>query len=282
MKSIARIIFRTLCKLYPKENGKYTLLQKIYFPYLAPKTSTEIETTIIDNIKMKLNITEYIQAYLYNFGSYELPTINYIKKNIKPNMTILDIGGNVGLMTLVFANQLKKTGKVFTFEPEPNNFSKLQHNIKLNEFSNIVLNQVAVSDSNSVLKFFLSTGNNFGVHSLIYNEDLDQNFIEVPTVKIDDFVLKNNISKVDMIKIDVEGAELDVINGMRDLLKRDKPILILEVVSKYLKSRGLSSSEFKRTMNAEFGYTPYTPNVNGELLKESFENENIGDNVIFI
>lgn len=282
MRTLGRHIFRILCKLYPYENGKYSLLQKVYFPYLAPRNSFEITTKIKDNILMKLDLTEYIQAYLYNFGSYELPTINYIKKTIKPNMNILDIGGNVGLMTLVFANQLNNTGKVYTFEPEPSNFKKLTDNVALNKFTNVLLNQLAVSDRSLNLKFYLSTGNNSGVHSLIYNASLNSDYIEVPAIKMDEYVIEHNIGKVDLIKIDVEGAELDVLNGMQSLLKKDKPIIIMEVVSEYLKSRNSSAIQFKQMMKSQYGYEAYLPTINGDLTRDNEQHENIGDNVIFI
>ena len=281
MKSILRKIFRFFCSIYPFENGKYYFLQNYYFKYFAPSSKTEIISKIKFGIKMKLDISEYIQAHLYNYGSYELPTMNFIQMNMTEGMNVLDIGGNVGLMTLTFANFAGKSGKVFTFEPEPRNFAKLTENIKLNNFTNTTINQVAVSSKEEKLKLYLSNNNNSGVHSLIYNDDLKKEFVEVDTVTIDKFLERNHISKLDMVKIDVEGSELDVLEGIENTLLKFKPVLIMEVVSQYLKSRGSSSVEFKRLMNSKFGYKAFLVNNDGSLRLDSPDNENGSDNIIF-
>lgn len=282
MKSLLRTLLRGLCHLYPFEHGKYSILDRVYFRHLAPKENTKVITSIHSGIKMNLDLNEFIQSHLYLFGSYELPTIKFIKNTVKPNMTILDIGGNVGLMTLLFSKFLGNTGQVHTFEPEPRNFADLLENININQFKNITLNQLAVSDKDAKLKFYLSNSINAGTHSLVYNNDLSKEFLEVTAIKADDYIRQNNIAKVDLIKIDVEGAELDVINGMDELLSRDTPILIVELISKHFKARGLSSVLFKKMMYDKYKYLPHLINNDGSLTQDKWDNENNGDNIIFM
>ncbi len=282
MKSMFRKIFKMILHFYPMEYGKYSILEKIYFPYLAPKQPKDVISSIRGNIKMNLNITEYIQSTLYLFRHYELPLMKFIEKNVKEKQVVFDIGANVGFLTLTFSKQVKKNGKVFAFEPEPNNYKKLQENISLNNFKNISLNNFAVSSINDRLKLYLSDDNNFGTHSLVNERINSTNFVIVDTKKIDDFVFQNNIIKIDWIKIDVEGAELDVINGAKKVLSDLKPNLIIEVISENMKKRGLSSILFKKMMLDEFGYFPFLIDNSGNIKDDLLNNENISDNIVFI
>ncbi|NLO19752.1 MAG: FkbM family methyltransferase [Ignavibacteria bacterium] len=282
MKSLFRKILKLLLQFYPVEYGKYTILEKIYFPFLAPSQPKNVISSIRAGIKMNLDIREYIQSTLYLFGHYELPLMKYIEKNVKESQVVFDIGANVGFLTLTFSKQAKKNGKVYAFEPEPKNFKKLQENVLLNNFQNISLNNFAISSINDKLKLYLSDDNNFGTHSLVNERNNSENYVNVDTVKLDDFVFQNNIKKIDWMKIDVEGAELDVVNGAKKTLIDLKPNLIIEVISENMKKRGLSSVLFKKMMLDEFAYFPFLINNSGKLLEDSADNENNSENLVFI
>ncbi len=282
MKSMFRKIFKMFLHFYPIEYGKYSILERIYFPYLAPQQPKDVISSIRGNIKMNLNISEYIQSTLYLFGHYELPLMKFIEKNVKEKQVVFDIGANVGFLTLTFSKQVKKNGKVFAFEPEPKNFKKLQENILLNDFENISLNNFAISSINDKLKLYLSDDNNFGTHSLVNERINSTNYVTVETKKLDNFVFQNNINKIDWIKIDVEGAEIDVINGAKKVMTEMKPNLIIEVISENMKKRGLSSILFKKMMLDEFGYFPFLIDNSGNIKDDLLNNENISDNIVFI
>jgi len=283
MSKLLRETARFFFHLYPSERGKYKIIEDIYFKYLAPKDRIRKRCRIFHNIKMDLELSEYVQANLYFYGSYEKPTLKFICKLLKYGDTTIDVGANVGLMSLVFAKCIGKSGKVFSFEPEPNNNASLLNNINLNSFSNISVSNSALSNKKDVLKFYLSNDNNSGTHSLYYNaEKLSKDFIEVQALPFDEFIVGKDISEIKLIKIDVEGAELDVIDGMKMTLQSLKPVLILEVVEKYLNQRDSSSAEFKKYMLNSLNYEPYKIFNSGYLELEPLNDICIGDNIVFI
>ena len=97
------------------------------------------------------------------------------------------------------------------------------------------------------------------------------------TVKIN-----NNLKKIDWMKIDVEGAELDVVNGAKKTLLDLKPNLIIEVISENMKKRGFSSILFKKMMLDEFAYLAFLIDNSGKILEDSADNENNSENLVFI
>ncbi|OGU40308.1 MAG: hypothetical protein A2X61_10850 [Ignavibacteria bacterium GWB2_35_12] len=283
MKSFLRTILKLILRLYPIERGKYTILTKYYFPKLTPPKGTRKISRLRNKIKMDLDLNEFLQSYLYLFGSYELPTIRFIKKTLKKGDIVIDIGANVGYLSLTFAQIIGDLGKVYGFEPEKRNFEIFNENIKLNGFKNIHPYKLAVSDNNKIIKLYLSKNENQGIHStLLHTDTLSENFEEIEAIILDDFVIQNKIYKIDLVKIDVEGAEIDVVNGMKNILRDKKPVLILELVSELQKLKNMTTSDFKKMMHNEFNYSSYIINEKGFLNKVSIDIEHISDNVVFI
>ena len=96
---------------------------------------------------------------------YEPFETDFVQKEIKRGDVVLDIGANIGYYTLILAKCVGKEGKVFAFEPEPNNFSLLKKNIQINGYKNVVLVQKAVSNKNEKLMMYLNK-DNIGCHTI--------------------------------------------------------------------------------------------------------------------
>ena len=175
---------------------------------------------------------------------YERETTRQFRRLISPGMVVIDVGAHVGYYTLLAAKQVGPTGKVYAFEPEPVNHGLLLRNVELNGYDNVVVVKSAVSDDAGSTTLYL-TGLDNGRHS-VYQHNLPENgSVEVPTTKIDDFLELQGWPSVDLIKIDVEGAELDVLAGMERLLRESKGIrLILEFNPCLLQSAGVTPLEF--------------------------------------
>lgn len=125
-----------------------------------------------------------------------------------------DIGSNVGYFALCASEDAKK---VRAFEPEPNNYKILEQNANMNQFSNIEVHDIAVSDNTGTSKLFVDDSDGSGIHSLAEDDRLEDNQCEVSTETIDDLVDRYEVP--DFVKIDVEGAEQKVIEGASDSLK---------------------------------------------------------------
>jgi len=146
--------------------------------------------------------------------------ISFCKEKIQKNMTVLDIGANVGYYTVNFASIVGEKGQVFAFEPDPSNFSILKKNIRLNNFKNIILVNKAVSNSLSPTTLFQNSSNTGG-HSIIKTENSKKKIL-VDSTTLDEY-FKNFSHPIDLIKIDVEGAEYQVISGGLNFFKKLKP-----------------------------------------------------------
>jgi FkbM family methyltransferase len=152
----------------------------------------------------------------------------YLIRNLKKETTFFDIGANCGFYTLLAYHLMEGKGHVHAFEPTPQIVALLRKSVK--KFPNIIVNQVAVSDSRGQADFYLnkfSVGNTMDVHYVL-NSFLEFSKISVPTISIDEYCQINK-TYPDFIKIDVEGSEGKVIEGALDMIAVKHPIIAMEV-----------------------------------------------------
>lgn len=150
---------------------------------------------------------------------YELETTQFFKKMIVPGMTVVDVGANLGYFTRLAAKLVGQRGQVYSFEPDADNLVLLRKNTK--RFNNVRIIQSAVSDREGTATFYLS--DKMGMHSLLEKNGSGKT-ITVPSTTLDRLYEETDIH---FIKIDVEGAERSVFDGMQKLLAR-KPIVVFE------------------------------------------------------
>ena len=177
--------------------------------YLAPKGSYPSPDMIVDR--------------------YEKGTTELFRQLLKPGMIVVDVGANVGYFSLLSAELVGSSGKVYAFEPEPGNNGVLQKNIEINSLSNIQVEEMAVSDNSGVADLYLSELDS-GSHSLFGDAARGiRKAVQVTTTTLDAFLESEGWPNVDLVKIDVEGAELGVLNGMERLMERSPDLkLIIE------------------------------------------------------
>ncbi|MBU3925958.1 FkbM family methyltransferase, partial [Patescibacteria group bacterium] len=169
--------------------------------------------------------------------------IDLLKKILKPGMIFVDIGANIGYFSLVSAKLVGDQGQVYAFEPDPDNFNLLEKNIKANNYKNIIAVNKAVSNKSGKARLYLEP-DNLCAHSLVAKND--NKFVEVETVILDEF-LKDK--KIDVIKIDVEGFEPVVLEGMKNIIKNnDKISIITEFYPEAIKKAGYSPEKYKNDL----------------------------------
>ena len=151
---------------------------------------------------------------------YEQETTTILKETLCPGMNVLDVGAHVGSHALLAARLVGPLGKVFAFEPSPDNFALLQKNVALNGYQNIVTIAKAVSDKTGVAMLHLSPeGNDRNALQRLRSAPPGKS-VEVPTISLDDFLEEIGWPPIRLIKMDVEGAEPLVLKGMSRLLER--------------------------------------------------------------
>jgi FkbM family methyltransferase len=163
---------------------------------------------------------------LYEKGVHEPAETDFLAKVLRPGMTFVDIGANIGYYTILGAAAVGKEGRVIAFEPEPHNLEILKKNIALNRFGNVVIENKAISDRAGPAELFLSE-DNYGDHR-IYRGRAEKARPSVPieTVSLDEYVRQRGL-RVDVIKMDIQGAEFAALQGMRKTLAENEDIILV-------------------------------------------------------
>jgi methyltransferase, FkbM family len=173
----------------------------------------------IEGFEMYLRGVKDLFGYHLN-RYYEPEETALIKQLVKPDWVCMDIGANIGYFTILMARQCKH---VYAFEPEPSNFEMLKQNVALSDID-VTIYREAVGNKNGTMPLYLSDSNN-GMHRLYKskwcNERTDT---YVYCTQLDEY----KFSKINLIKMDIEGAEYGALIGMVELLIKDHPIIIME------------------------------------------------------
>ena len=187
------------------------------------------------DINYKLDISNVVDHLLY-FGISDSDYTSILPQ-IKAASVILDIGGNIGTTALYFASINQKC-RILSFEPHPDTFKRAKENLGLNNFKNVEVINIGLGERKEKLKLYEVNQYNPGMNRVLTGE---RNFPykEIFIEKLDDFLVEKGISRVDIMKIDVEGFELSVLKGGNKIIRLSKPILFIELDDDNLKENGV-------------------------------------------
>lgn len=174
--------------------------------------------------KMYLDIQrEGVSRALVFFGTREELETKVFKQALKAEMVMVDLGANVGYYTLMAASIVGARGRVHAIEPFPDNFNLLAKNVQANGFAHIVeLHQLAISDRSGTIELFIGKADN--LHSLLQSTN-SQSSLTVQTLTLDQFLADK--ASIDFLRMDIEGAECLVFDGMDRTLNQSIPPRIL-------------------------------------------------------
>lgn len=225
-KILIKIIdpFRKLVKrLFPN----IELFNIPLFGPLAEKTSNVLKLNYVENVHgHKMYLDEADSLKLSWGGSHEPFETQFFEENVKPGDVIVDIGANIGYYTLYFAKKVTDQGHIYAFEPDPINFGLLEKNIEINEYKNITAVNKAVSNKNEKIKLYICEENR-GDHRT-YDSQEGREFVEINATHLDAYFLDFK-KQINLIKMDIQGAEYKAIQGMANLLKRKQDVkLVIE------------------------------------------------------
>lgn len=244
-------------------------LRGFIFKYLKDwaesNPTSEVITYVTNNIRMKLSVRDWVQNNLFIYGYYEKNETDYWLKRTEKAKTIIDIGANVGYYSLIASKNIQQNkGTIYAFEPVSKNFARLNENILLNKIDCIICYKKAVSNENASIKINVGNDQNWGMSSINSHNHLSSESEIVQCETLDSFCKSVNISRVDLIKIDVEGAELNVLKGMQKIIEIYKPEIMIEVSDQHLNKQNVSSQDVFNFF-WERGYKSYQIIRNGKL-----------------
>ena len=220
----------------------------VYFHYLG---------SLAVNIDTKYKVERIMWT-----GIYEAPLVRWLEGLQTKGWTCFDVGANVGAITLVLGRLVGNEGKVYAFEPGLPNLSRLKHNFQLNPELMPRVHIVPVGVGETAGELWWSEEKANPGNALLSSTGTQRTYV----ISLDDFVKKQFISRVDFIKIDVEGMELDVMRGAAQLLRTSRPAIYFETLDRYLRAGGGAVfADFKRLLVGELGYGLFKLNSSGKL-----------------
>jgi len=191
-------------------------------------------------IKYKLNLSNVIDHYIF-FGYKDPAFVNFTNK-LSSDSVVFDIGANIGATSLPYAKKCA-TGMIYSYEPDKINFERLKENIELNSFKNIALNNLGLGDQEEEVKLFRVSKTNPGMNRILKTGEAGLDFTTIKINTLDNEVFeKYKLTRLDAIKIDVEGFEHNVLNGAGKTLDIFHPILFIEIIDSNLKENGSSAT----------------------------------------
>ena len=242
--NLIRLVFKL--SIFEKILVKYTIGKKFgsiitkippnHYQYSKP-TYRKVNR---NNINYNLDISDIVDWYIY-YGFIENSRQKLLRL-IKKGNTIFDIGANVGDVSMNASIRVDVEGKVFAFEPDEINFKRFQSNLLVNNFCNITIINKGMGNISG--EYFLSIidENNLGMNKIVpVANNIKGSYIDIIT--IDEYVKEKNIKNIDLIKIDVEGFEMNVLLGGKNSINRFKPKLFVELDNNNLKEQGFSAKE---------------------------------------
>lgn len=186
-------------------------------------------------------------------GNYEPATRLLVERLLPEGGAFIDVGAHVGLYTLLAAGRVGPRGRVFAFEPEADNYRLLRKNIELNGYANVMAVPLALRECSGKASLFVSRQGN-DRHSLFRNprSPLREHGEVVETATLDDFLAAVGWPEIDLIKMDIEGAEPFALAGMRLLLERSRRLnLIVEFSPEMLEAGRTPPCEFLASLAAQ-------------------------------
>ena len=192
------------------------------------------------NLRMRLPATwKGVEKLVFVFREHYERELNYLETILSPGKTFVDVGANLGMYTLVASRIVGPPGRVIAFEPSLQSFPTLKENISLNGFTNVLAVRVALCDKTG--EAFLYHGSDPGKNSLRSDPNAELKGETVATRSLDEVLDQAAVKTVDVIKMDVEGAEELVLLGANRVVSSQRPVILFEINPEASSRLGLSS-----------------------------------------
>jgi len=229
---------------------------------INPASLKPVRVQVESGINLLLDPGDKVAESILLAGSWQPEVWGALANGLSEGSVMLDVGAHIGWDTLKASVKVGPTGKVISFEPNPRTLEILRGNIAASKATNVIVEAIACTDKEQTLTLYDSTSEgNSGASSLSLSTADEKGLGTLPsyTVRgrpIDDVVRELGLTRLDVIKMDIEGAETMAIRGARETLLRFHPRIVTEVDDDHLKNLGSSVKELTALME-ELGYTQH-------------------------
>lgn len=214
------------------------------------------------NMYIKADGSEIANS-LITIGAWEKLETNLFLSLLKPDMTVVDVGANVGYYALLAA---KRVAQVYAFEPDPDSFDLLTRSVQANGYTNVKCLRAAVTDKGGRSTFYIDS-EAWGNSLCSNNVSKPVKTLDVETVCLDQLYAKGSLGeRIHLVKIDVQGAEEMVLKGSANVLARCRPTVLMEVEPRRLRNMGTDPYQLLKHLETDFGYTIRAIEGDGQSL----------------
>jgi FkbM family methyltransferase len=260
----SRVYFRAT----PPHPMKLRYWRNFFHPYLEwREQSTDTTGRTVYGARMLLNTKNVVDRRIFMLGLWEPNVTEIFRHAIGPGDVVLDVGANIGYYTLLASKLAGPAGKVYAFEPVSPVRARLENNLELNGCRNVKVIRSAAWDSVGTSVIRTPDSMDFALSSLSGSKDSGggkgAREEAVPLAPVESCVEESDYSKIRLIKIDIEGAELHALRGMEKILStpNDRLLIIIEYKPDYLKSIGENPADFFAIFHRH-GFKPYELKIN--------------------
>ena len=266
---------KAYCRHFPLERGKFRIWKSVFRNYLSNR-SLSLEAKTFFGGKFRTDLGDFVQASIYVFGSWEPVISAYLQKNLKAGDIFVDVGANIGYYTVLAARLVKDAGKVYSIEASPRIYELLRDNVARNAISNVEAINLAATDQPCTIPIWIGNEDNLGQTTIV--ESMSGRASGAVETMIEgrplgEIVPLQDLLAARIIKIDVEGAEWMVLQGMKDLLPQlsDRTEIFVEACVGSLSKFGITIGEYLAVFR-EAGFEAFM--VDSQLNEPYFPVEN--------
>jgi FkbM family methyltransferase len=254
-------VFAILARVAPPHTLTYLYKHILSAPILRPITDRALlciiaKTVTIPEGVLWLDPADPVISGALTLGIFEPYETFVFRQLVRPGMVVVDIGANIGYYSVIAAKHVGEKGAVYAFEPEPSSRSFLEKNVRENACANVRISDHAIAETRGTARLNISKRNK-GNHSIMSLKMRVKEFstsIPVPTISLDEFRRLHHLTSVDLIKVDVEGAEELVLRGMEETLRQPTLTLCIEFFPEILRDAGSDPVKFLERI-ASYGFS---------------------------
>lgn len=252
---VARSILRRALRFYarhasplPGRNRVLDLARGI------DSAGVDVLSEIAPGMWMSLDLGSHVERQLYYDGFYRRKLLDHFMALLHPGDTVVDVGANVGSHTIYAAKAVGPSGRVIAFEPEERCFERLVANLELNRFAQVEAHRVAIADREGEVELHINDPQhpNQGQSSLA-RLDVHVRGARVRCGSLDGILAQAGLGRIDVLKIDTQGAEALALRGAARTIQRDHPTVYLRTCEHLCRALGTSTVEVQEILMAH-GY----------------------------
>ncbi len=222
-------------------------------------------------LTMTLDLSEHMQRRIFWMGYYNLRLMPLLDQMLRPGMVVIDVGANIGEVSLVAGRRVGPQGRVIAFEPAPTIADELETHVQRNQMQDVVhIERLGLADKPATLPLYASCGQadtadpHRGLGSLHGEPDKDALLAVVEVATLDHMAEQLALDRLDLLKVDIEGGELPCLRGAEKTLRRFLPIIAVEVQSQSAGAAGYQGRDVLDFL-APLGYRFYRLETRGRL-----------------